>query len=97
MNANGPAIWGGCVPAFCHKKRDGALFAVMVQIFLSITGVAVQAVSEPEFCQGAGFKLLADARTLSGAKGGCKNQYESVLGAGTKAKSVTNPLIIPFV
>jgi len=25
----------------------------------------VQAVSEPEFCQGAGFKLLADARTLS--------------------------------
>ena len=41
--------------------------------------------------------MLADARTLSGAKGGCKNQYESVLGAGTKAKSVTNPLIIPFV
>jgi len=28
LAANGPAIKGGCVPAFCHKKRDGALFAV---------------------------------------------------------------------
>jgi hypothetical protein len=25
---NGPAIKGGCVPAFFPKKRDGALFAV---------------------------------------------------------------------
>ena len=28
MTHNGPAIWGGCVPAFFPKKRDGALFAV---------------------------------------------------------------------
>jgi hypothetical protein len=40
--SDGPAIWGGCVPAFWDKKRDGALFAVMVQILLSITHVAVQ-------------------------------------------------------
>jgi len=40
----------------------GALFAVMVQILLSITRVAVQIVSEPEICQGAGFQLRADER-----------------------------------
>jgi len=40
----------------------GVLFAVMVQILLSITRVAVQAISEPEICHGAGFKLRADAR-----------------------------------
>jgi len=39
MQPNGPAIWGGCVGAL---KRHGALFAVMVQILLSITRVAVQ-------------------------------------------------------
>jgi hypothetical protein len=56
--------------------------------------VAVQIVSEPEISQGAEFELRADARTLSGAKGGCKNLYESVLSAGAKAKSVTNNLPI---
>ena len=40
MTPNGPAIWGGCVPAFSSKKRDGALFAVQIQILLSITRVA---------------------------------------------------------
>ena len=49
----------------------------------------VQSVSEPEICHSAGFKLRADARTLSGAKGGCKNHYKFVLGAGAKAKTVT--------
>jgi hypothetical protein len=38
MNANGPAIWGGCVGAL---KRHGALFAVMVQILLSAGAIAV--------------------------------------------------------
>ena len=33
----------------------GALFAVRVQILLSITSVAVQAISKPENCHGAGF------------------------------------------
>jgi hypothetical protein len=28
MTPNGPAIKGGCVPAFFPKKRGGALFAV---------------------------------------------------------------------
>ena len=38
--SDGPAIWGGCVPAFFPKKRDGALFAVQVQSFVNITRVA---------------------------------------------------------
>jgi hypothetical protein len=54
--ANGPAIWGGCVTRREHRAESwyfsqkavtvqggyGALFAVMVQILLSITRVAVQ-------------------------------------------------------
>ena len=54
MVANGPAIWGGCVTRrkhravswyFSHKAVTvqggyGALFAIMVQILLSITRVA---------------------------------------------------------
>jgi hypothetical protein len=56
IGGNGPAIWGGCVtrrqhrpgPVFFSQKAVtvqggyGALFAVMVQILLSITSVAVQ-------------------------------------------------------
>ncbi len=56
MTPNGPAIWGGCVTRRKHRPRPvffsrktvpvqggyGALFAVMVQILLSITRVAVQ-------------------------------------------------------
>jgi hypothetical protein len=56
MTTNGPAIWGGCVTRrsirtesrfFSQKAVTvqggyGALFAVMVQILLSITRVAVQ-------------------------------------------------------
>jgi hypothetical protein len=52
---NGPAIWGGCVTRRQHRHESvpvgqktvpvqggyGALFAVMVQILLSITRVAV--------------------------------------------------------
>jgi hypothetical protein len=61
MAHNGPAIWGGCVTRrsiragswyFSQKAVTvqggyGALFAVMVQILLSITCVAVQFLSEP--------------------------------------------------
>jgi len=53
---NGPAIWGGCVTRRCIRAESwyfsqkavtvqggyGALFAVMVQILLSITSVALQ-------------------------------------------------------
>jgi len=56
LKHNGPAIWGGCVTRrsiragswyFSQKTVTvqggyGALFAVMVQILLSITRVAVQ-------------------------------------------------------
>jgi hypothetical protein len=51
-----------------------------------------KASSEPENCQGI-LEFNCEQMRVSG----CKNQYESVLGAGTKAKSVTNPLIIPSV
>jgi hypothetical protein len=40
----------------------GALFAVRVQILLSITRVAVQILSEPENCHGTGFLLVALAQ-----------------------------------
>ena len=56
MKPNGPAIWVGCVTRRKHRvgswyfSREavtvqggyGALFAVQVQSFVSITGVAVQ-------------------------------------------------------
>jgi len=56
ISYNGPAIWGGCVTRREHRAGSwyfsqiavtvqggyGALFAVMVQILLSITRVAVQ-------------------------------------------------------
>ena len=61
MFANGPAIWGGCVTRRKHRAGSwyfsqkavtvqggyGALFAVQVQILLSITSVAVQVLMEP--------------------------------------------------
>ena len=56
LTANGPAIWGGCVIRRQHRHESvpvghktvtvqggyGVLFAVRVQISLSITRVAVQ-------------------------------------------------------
>jgi len=56
VTPNGPAIWGGCVTRREHRAEFsffrqiivtvqggyGALFAVQVQIWLSITRVAVQ-------------------------------------------------------
>jgi len=58
---NGPAIWGGCVTRRSIGRKAvpvgqeaipvqggyGALFAVRVQILLSITRVAVQGWTEP--------------------------------------------------
>jgi hypothetical protein len=44
------------------KEGMARVFAVQVQILLSITRVAVQFVSEPDICQCAGFKLRADER-----------------------------------
>jgi hypothetical protein len=68
------------------QGRYVALFAVRVQILLSITSVALQIVSKPEIYQGAGFKLRAGARVR------VQRHYEFVLSAGAKAKSVTNNL-----
>jgi len=56
LATNGPAIWGGCVTRRKHRPRPeffsqktvtvqggyGALFAIQVQILLSITRVAIQ-------------------------------------------------------
>jgi hypothetical protein len=78
MQANGPAIWGGCVTRREHRSRSrffsqkavtvqggyGALFAVRVQILLSITRVAVQVLSEPVNCH--------DTESLLGALAQCR-------------------------
>jgi hypothetical protein len=58
MGYNGPAIWGGCVPAFSLKKRDGALFAVQVPSYAAYTCFAVQgcqSVSQLSRCSQAYF------------------------------------------
>jgi hypothetical protein len=91
----------------------GALFAVMVKIFLSITRVAIQVLSEPRIYPRlqSWLQALAQCRVtkLIGANklsrynefncgqmrvSGCNGHYEFVLGAGAKAKSVTNNLPI---
>jgi hypothetical protein len=55
LNANGPAIWGGCVTRRQHRQKSvpvgqkmvlvqggyGVVFAVMVQILKSTGGIAV--------------------------------------------------------
>jgi len=76
MPYNGPTIKEGCVTrrnsgralipvlwqkiSFDRKRRVWFTFCRLLQVLLSITCVAVQTVSEPEICQGAGFKLHAD-------------------------------------
>ena len=76
LTYNGPAIWGGCVTRRQHRAGSwyfsqksvtvqggyGALFAVMLQILLSITRVAVQVKSEPVNYHGTGFLLGALAQ-----------------------------------
>jgi len=76
MLPNGPAIWGGCVTRRKHRAKSrffsrkivtvqggyGALFAVQVQVLLSITRVAVQVWSEPENYHGTEFLLRALAQ-----------------------------------
>ena len=48
--------------------------------------------SKPENCQDI-LKLYGVQMRVSG----CKNHNKIIMGAGAKAKSVTNPLIIPSV
>jgi len=54
--------------------------------------VAVQFVSEPKICHGV-LELYCVQMRVSG----CNNHYETVLGAGAKAKSVTSLLTLPSV
>jgi len=57
--------------------------------------VAVQTISKPEICQGAGFKLRADARVrVQELLQICLECRSTCLPAGRKAKSVTNNLPI---
>jgi hypothetical protein len=51
--------------------------------------VGVQIVSEPEICQG-----ILDFNCGQMRESGCRNHYKFVLGAGAKAKTVTNNLPI---
>ena len=54
--------------------------------------VAIQTVSKAENCQG-----VDDFNCEQMRVSGCKNHYETVLGAGAKAKSVTSLLTLPSV
>jgi hypothetical protein len=55
--------------------------------------VAIQFVSEPEICQGAGFYLGANARVrVQAPLQSCLEGRSTCLPAGRKAKSVTNNL-----
>jgi hypothetical protein len=55
--------------------------------------VAIQIISEPEICQGAGFKLRADERVrVQRPLQICLVCRSTCLPAGKKAKSVTNNL-----
>jgi hypothetical protein len=63
-----------------HSEVGGALFTVRVQSVVNITSVAVQTVSEPEICQGAGFKLRADARIR------VQEPLQNCLGSRSKSK-----------
>ena len=51
--------------------------------------VGVQFVSEPEICQG-----ILEFNCEQMRESGCRNHYKFVLGAGAKAKTVTNNLPI---
>jgi hypothetical protein len=51
--------------------------------------VAVQTVSKPKNCQG-----LLDFNCVQMRVSGCKYHYKTVLGAGAKAKTMTNNLPI---
>jgi hypothetical protein len=125
ITANGPAIKGGCVTRRKHRAESwffsreavtvqggyGALFAVMIQILLSITRVAVQvrsvpriyprvkkyvgstgAVSRYKLSRSQEFVKVQDLNCEQMSVSGCSGHYEFVLGAGAKAKSVTNNL-----
>ena len=51
--------------------------------------VGVQIISEPEICQ-----CILDFNYVQMRVSGCRNHYKFVLGAGAKAKTVTNNLPI---
>ena len=51
--------------------------------------VRVQFISEPEICQG-----ILNFNCVQMRESGCRNHYKFVLGAGVKAKTVTNNLPI---
>jgi hypothetical protein len=101
LKANGPAIWGGCVTRrsiragswyFSHEAVTvqggyGALFAVRVQVLLVIRVSLYKYDRSREFIPGNKFGGgLWRGRGIS--------HYKFVLGAGAKAKSVTNNLPI---
>jgi len=100
LKPNGPAIKGGCVTRRQHRAESryfsqktvtvqggyGAVFAVQVQIWLSITRVAVQIWCEWYISQRLQFLCVAMARS------GFITSYEAVLGVGVKCKNCDEQL-----
>ena len=94
-----------------NKEGMALVFAIRVQILLSITRVAVQIYGAgnylgTKFVRGTGavsrYKLSRSQKSVTVQDfncgqmrvSGCNNHYKFVLGAGAKAKSVTNNLPI---
>ena len=127
MNANGSAIWGGCVTRrehrigswyFSHKAvtvqggygtcfcRHGTNFiACWRDRGTSLIGAAnlspvtnlvagTGAVSRYRLSRSHKFITVQDLNYVQMRVSGCNNHYKFVLGAGAKAKSVTNNLPI---
>jgi hypothetical protein len=134
LNANGPAIWGGCVTrrkhragswyfsqknvtvqggygtCFCRHgtnfiehyvcrgtSKIGAGKLSRYRIFVGRTG----AVSRNKLSRSQKTVTVQDLDCVQMRVSGCKNHYKFVLGAGTKAKTVTNNLpilsVLPLV
>jgi hypothetical protein len=66
-----------------RSECGGAIFAVMVEFLLSITRVAVQVKSEPEFYHGLQVRLPALARSRS-------RSLQIYLGSWSKSKKCDN-------
>ena len=127
INANGPAIWGGCVTRrqhragswyFSHKTvtvqggygtcfcRHGTNFiehyecrgtnligaANLSPVTILVAGTG--AVSRYNLSRSQELVKVQDFNYEQMRVSGCKNHYKFVLGAGAKAKTVTNNLPI---
>jgi len=109
LKHNGPAIWGGCVPeysgwrTFCrpvtnfaehYECRGTSLIGAAKLSPVTNLVVGTGAVSRYKLSRSQKFITVQDFNCVQMRVSGCNNHYKFVLGAGAKAKSVTNNLPI---